>query len=307
MFYRRKLLLGTAAIGGALLPFASSIAYSQDADFNSAADGIKGILLDAQKGGLLSDEESTIGPISDEYSALYQITAAIDELESNPSNDPLRDILLDQLYAGLGRLNFSLKSPPAQLDEDEAAPQYTGLKSSYIQLFESCQIPPERKGQVDWHIDRITKPIAIARYRAVEGETGVPWYFIGIVHALEASFNFRGHLHNGDPLDRRTRQVPSGRPRIWNPPSNWESSAIDALRDVGNNSDWSIPRMLYLLEGYNGYGYQYRRLKSPYLWSFSNHFSKGKFVRDGVFDPSAGSKQCGAGVMLKAFKLKNLI
>jgi lysozyme family protein len=39
---------------------------------------------------------------------------------------------------------------------------------------------------------------------------------------------------------------------------------------------------------------------TPYLWSFSSLYEKGKFVADGVFDPAAVSKQCGAAVMLKA-------
>jgi lysozyme family protein len=34
--------------------------------------------------------------------------------------------------------------------------------------------------------------------------------------------------------------------------------------------------------------------------SFSNLYSKGKFVQDGHFDPNAVSKQCGAALMLKA-------
>jgi lysozyme family protein len=29
-------------------------------------------------------------------------------------------------------------------------------------------------------------------------------------------------------------------------------------------------------------------------------YEKGKFVQDGQFDPEAVSKQCGAGLMLKA-------
>lgn len=31
---------------------------------------------------------------------------------------------------------------------------------------------------------------------------------------------------------------------------------------------------------------------SAYLWSFSNHYEKGKYVRDRVWDPNYVSKQC---------------
>jgi lysozyme family protein len=65
-------------------------------------------------------------------------------------------------------------------------------------------------------------------------------------------------------------------------------------------TDWSVPHMLFLLERYNGFGYRSRGVPTPYLWSLSNLYEKGKFVADGVFDPAAVSKQCGAAVMLKA-------
>ena len=132
--------------------------------------------------------------------------------------------------------------------------------------------------------------------------TRVPWAFIGIVHGLEASFRFTGHLHNGDPLAARTVNVPAGRPPVWNPPNDWDSSAIDALEfeKFTGLSDWSLPRMLYRWERYNGFGSRRQKINTPYLWSFSNHYAKGKYVRDHVWNPDAVSKQCGAAVMLRA-------
>jgi peptidoglycan hydrolase-like protein with peptidoglycan-binding domain len=38
---------------------------------------------------------------------------------------------------------------------------------------------------------------------------------------------------------------------------------------------------------------------SPYLWSFSNHYTRGKYVADGRFSPTAVSQQVGAAVLLK--------
>jgi len=40
-------------------------------------------------------------------------------------------------------------------------------------------------------------------------------------------------------------------------------------------------------------------VKSPYLWSFSNHYLKGKYVADGKWDPNAVSQQAGAMVILR--------
>jgi lysozyme family protein len=98
--------------------------------------------------------------------------------------------------------------------------------------------------------------------------------------------------------------VPKGRPPVWNPPNDWLSSAVDALQfqKFTGLTDWSVARALYRWEAYNGWGYRRKGINTPYVWSFSNHYTKGKFVRDGVFDPNAVSKQCGTAVMLKALQ-----
>ena len=96
-------------------------------------------------------------------------------------------------------------------------------------------------------------------------------------------------------------QVPAGRPPVWLPPSDWESSAVDALRLLGfaGASDWSLPRTLFRLEAFNGFGYRRIGRASPYLWSFSSLYERGKFVSDGSFNARARSQQCGTAVMLK--------
>ena len=37
---------------------------------------------------------------------------------------------------------------------------------------------------------------------------------------------------------------------------------------------------------------------TPYLWSGCQHYSRGKYVSDGVWDPNAVSKQIGCEVIL---------
>jgi lysozyme family protein len=180
------------------------------------------------------------------------------------------------------------------------AKDFGSLKSEYARLFRSAIVRPEHKDSTDWHLEMMQK--SKARYQTVSDDTGVPWHFIAVCHALESSFNFRAHLHNGDfPLSARTRQVPAGRPTRWLPPSDWESSARDALKLLGfaGQSDWSLERTLYRLEAYNGFGYRPYGVASPYLWSFSNHYSSGKYVADRKWSATAKSQQCGAAVMLK--------
>ena len=142
-----------------------------------------------------------------------------------------------------------------------------------------------------------------SRYEAIEKATGVPWYVVGIIHNMEASFSFSKHFHNGDPLTDRTIQVPAGRPKKGNPPFTWEESTIDALEydKFTGRTDWHLARILFSLERYNGFGYRKKYGgQSPYLWSCSSKFLSGRYVNDGVFDPNAESKQCGAGIFLKS-------
>lgn len=182
----------------------------------------------------------------------------------------------------------------------EARPSFDSLRADYARLWDGCALRPEHAGDLAFCLKRLRA--GRPRYEVVAGAAGTPWWFVGIAHGLEASFSFAGHLHNGDPLTARTVQVPRGRPPRWLPPSDWESSAADALQVAGNagQGDWDVPHALYRFEAYNGFGYHGRGVNSPYLWSFTNRYSRGKFVRDGHFDPDAVSRQTGAAAMLRA-------
>ena len=46
---------------------------------------------------------------------------------------------------------------------------------------------------------------------------------------------------------------------------------------------------------------------TPYLWSFSNMYVKGKYVADHKFDPNAVSAQCGSALMLKSLQASGLL
>lgn len=195
---------------------------------------------------------------------------------------------------------------PAATDDGADAPlsratAFAPLRDEYRRMFRTIAVRGERSEAVGFHLAMIRN--SRERYEAAARRSKVPWFFIAVTHALEASFNFRAHLHNGDfPLSARTRQVPAGRPKVWLPPSDWESSAIDALGLLGfsGQTDWSMERTLYRLEAYNGFGYRRIGVPTPYLWSFSQHYERGKFVADGKFNRNARSQQCGAAVMLHA-------
>lgn len=142
------------------------------------------------------------------------------------------------------------------------------------------------------------------RYQAVEAKTGVPWVFIAVTHQRESSQNWTRSLAQGDPIDRPSTHVPIGR----GPFATWEDAAYDALVNCGpyaaRNQDWSISGLLTKLEEYNGLGYFKRGMPSPYIWSGTDQYSRGKYVRDGVFDPNEVDKQLGcAGLILAMMQL----
>lgn len=180
--------------------------------------------------------------------------------------------------------------------------KYTqSLRSEYDQLYASCEVNENRFQQVDQIVDRILTNRD--RYAKVGEKSGAPWYFVAAIHNMESSQRFDRHLHNGDRLTARTRHVPAGRPRKGEPPFTWEESAGDALamHRIDEVVQWNLPRILYEIEKYNGWGYRlyHSHVRSPYLWGFSNHYSSGKYIADGTWSDTAVSRQCGAAVIIR--------
>lgn len=186
------------------------------------------------------------------------------------------------------------------------------LQVEYGELFDSAQIVPSKRSMVENVVNRILENQS--RYEKVVQGTTVPWQVVAAVHSLEASLNFKRHLHNGDPLTARTVQYPPNRPpaSVGDPPFTWEESAYDALfRHMKWNgvSDWSLVRSLYQLEAYNGWGYRlyHPETLSPYLWSFTTQYVRGKYTGDGKWDPNAVSGQVGACAILRRMLERSLL
>jgi len=176
-------------------------------------------------------------------------------------------------------------------------------KAGYANLWNRAKVRAEHAAAV--------KAVALkivankAKYQEVEKATGVPWFMIGPIHNRESSLRFNAHLHCGTPLTKRTTLVPKGRPKA--PPANgvaytWEESAIDALsmppHDLAKVKTWSLERILYETEKYNGWGYLGRG-NSPYLWAATTEYHGGKYVADHVYDRNAWDKQLGCVALLK--------
>lgn len=179
--------------------------------------------------------------------------------------------------------------------------KFAALKDEYSRLWASMYVHTKWRPAVDASARKILSNKE--RYQAVAAMTRVPWFVIGLMHQMESGCNFGCHLHNGDPLARRTVQVPKGRPLAGLGPFKWETSACDALlmKGLEQIGDWPIERICYELERFNGWGYRkyHPTTLSPYLWSGTAHYARGKYIADGKWSSSAVSGQTGAMPLLK--------
>jgi lysozyme family protein len=203
-------------------------------------------------------------------------------------------------------LNASPKEEPKPVPVPSVPPAPQPRKNTgdtktpdFVYLWETCKINSEDEKYITSDCKKLLANRS--RYDKVSAVTKVPWYVIAVIHELESGADFSTHLHNGDPLSARTRQVPKGRPAAGNPPFTWEESAIDALGYDGaaGIKDWNISATLRFLEQYNGLGYRNKGIYSPYLWSCTNHYTKGKYVADGVWNAEAVSNQIGCAALMK--------
>jgi lysozyme family protein len=270
----------------------------------AAADGLLAVVRTARTGaldGYLQDIGAALGRIRVQIEDAVNSVAA--DIRSAPkTEDP-------EVDRPLPPPNPTPTPPPDPMTAPAALPAvvkskaFANLQAEYAAEWTACQVRAEKAVAVNGAVARLNA--GKQRYQTIAATfNGMPWYFVGIIHAMEAGFRFDRHLHNGDPLTARTIRVPRGRPP-GAPPFHWEASARDALASEGFDAvnDWSIPHMLHLWERYNGLGYRFKGLRTPYLWSFSNLYSSGRYVADGVFDPNSVSKQCGAAAMLKGLDL----
>jgi len=178
-------------------------------------------------------------------------------------------------------------------------PTFEERKQHYAGQWSTMKVKPERVASVDAAARRLLSNKT--RYQTIEKASGVPWFVVAAIHQREASGSFAGVLHNGEKIigtGRKTKLVPAGR----GPFSTWEGAAIDALtmHPISKNKSWSIERICYHVEQYNGWGYWWRGDKSSaYLWAGTNIDGGGKFVADGVWSSTTQDSQNGAMATIK--------
>jgi lysozyme family protein len=171
---------------------------------------------------------------------------------------------------------------------------FEALEPEYVSEMAAMRIT--RGPELDRAADRIAplKP----RYETVSGQSGVPIVWLMATNERESGSSFRTYLGNGDPLKRRTTHVPAGR----GPFATWEAGAVDALRldHISDVTAWTWARACFEDELWNGFGPRDRGRHTGYLWSGSNVYDGGKYVRDGVWSSTARDSQLGTIPLMRA-------
>jgi lysozyme family protein len=151
---------------------------------------------------------------------------------------------------------------------------------------------------------------AVTKRLVKDGHQPVPWWFIAVVAYREYGGPPRWdrQLGQGDPLHSVSRNEPAGRGPFYDHPGDtiddnaWLRGALDALIDCSPHAakwlDWSIGGVLTLWEEYNGLGYAMRGVPSAYVWSGTDQYVSGKYVRDRDYRPGVVDAQEGCAALL---------
>lgn len=165
-----------------------------------------------------------------------------------------------------------------------------------------AKIKPEREAEFMKTAVRLHKDKA--KFEELSAKTGVPWAVCAVIKEREAGADagFLRNIAQGDPWNRKSTHVPAGR----GPFTSWIFAGIDALVKCAPYAslwhDWSPGGTITILIKYNGIGYDNKGLPSPYGYAGTDQYKSGKYVRDGVFDPSFVDPQLGCLGMLLALQ-----
>lgn len=193
----------------------------------------------------------------------------------------------------------------------------TSLEAVNAHRWSVMHIKAARLGEFHDDAVRLCATDAKARYQGVTdallrgGHQPVPWWFIAITSIREYGGppHWDKQLGQGNPLDKESYDEPKGMgPYLEHPgdttPGNdaWTRCALDNL--INQNpfparwTLWTPGGVLTLFEEYNGLGYAMRGVPSAYVWSGTDQYVSGKYVRDKVYDPHTVDVQEGCAPLL---------
>jgi lysozyme family protein len=181
----------------------------------------------------------------------------------------------------------------------------TQLKQEYQNLWDTMVITDIHYAFNELH------PLKITGMGVYTGYGGIPPAFIAAIHYRECDLNLKQHLANGDSLKARTVNAPAGRIPLIEPPYTFQQSIEDAitLNKWDKVQEWDLPTQLYYAEAMNGFGV--RKYHQPnltgYLWSYTTHYTGGKYDTDGHYNPTLKDAEIGVAVALRVLTDKTLL
>ena len=138
---------------------------------------------------------------------------------------------------------------------------------------------------------------------------GVPAAVAFCLFYREADNNMADSPAQGDPLTHLSVNEPRGRIPGKKPPFTWIACAEDAYYVVDRLDlcNWRDTKSaLDKIESFNGFGYRSHNIAAPYLWAGTSLYARGKYVRDGRFDPLAVDRQLGVAAILKRMQERGI-
>lgn len=172
---------------------------------------------------------------------------------------------------------------------------FQSLKCDYTKLSEQCTVTKSAKNIADEiRAERPTLLLASLLLK-LDGKY-VPWQVLGALQKLEAgSMDFSKSIADGTKLKCKSR----GCTRRWL--SSLQKALDESALRQANADSWSREAKLWFAESHNGFGYrQYARGNSPYLWSGTSCYKKGKYIADGKYSPEIVSQQIGIMPILQS-------
>lgn len=180
------------------------------------------------------------------------------------------------------------------------------LAPEYTSLLAAMKINTSRASQLSSRADAI---LGLASHHADEwaevfATTAVPKLWGLASFERESGSDYACSPAQGDRWDRRSIHVPSG----LGPYPNWGASCVAAYRidhlDLIGEKGWTWDRACYDGELFNGFGPRNHGRHTGYLWAWSNIYTGGKYVSDGVWSPTTFDQQCGmAPLMMEMLRL----
>jgi lysozyme family protein len=170
---------------------------------------------------------------------------------------------------------------------------FSALGGEYAVLLAATVIDPKREAELEARTKVILARAADENWQMVAAATGVPRLWGMASFERESGSDYTLSPAQGDPW----RQVSTHVPRGLGPYKSWAAAAVAAYRidhlDKVGAANWTWARACYEGELFNGFGYRTHGIHTPYLWSWTNIYTRGKFVTDGRFDAAEQDQQCG--------------